>query len=341
MKIIILYNRISDNPLPDELDVLEQIRSVSQALLKNGNTVTTLPFDLNMEAVKTSLLEQRPDIVFNLVESVDRKGSLLHFAPALLEALNIPYTGCPMDAVYVTSNKILAKQILVAAGLNTPEWILLKNSDQECKPVRGKWIVKSLWEHASLGMDHDSVIEVQDTSEIVTAIDRKKQLFGGDWFAERFIDGREFNVALLANAAGVEMLHPAEIVFNNFDPLVKPRIVDYRAKWDTDSFEYRHTIRHFDFAASDSALLERLKVMSLTCWQSFNLRGYARVDFRVDQNGQPWILEINANPCLSEDAGFAAALSRTGHSYAAAIQRIVEDSIDPIKTSVSSDRPVL
>lgn len=340
MKIIILYNRISDNPLPDELDVLEQIRSITQALTENGHTVTKLPFDLNMEAVKTSLLDHRPDIVFNLVESVDGKGSLLHFAPALLESLHIPYTGCPMDAVYVTSNKILAKKILASSGLNTPEWITPKNDDGGCKPIHGKWIVKSVWEHASLGMDHDSVIEVKDISEIVAAIARKNRLWGGEWFAERFIDGREFNMALLANSTGVEMLHPAEIVFKNFDP-AKPRIVDYRAKWDTDSFEYRHTIRQFDFPVSDTTLLERLKAMSLACWRSFNLRGYARVDFRVDRNGQPWILEINANPCLSEDAGFAAAVSRTGYRYAAAVQRIVEDSVDPAKTPVTPDRPDL
>lgn len=83
----------------------------------------------------------------------------------------------------------------------------------QSNPIHGKWIVKSVWEHASLGMDHHSVIEVKDISEIVAAIDR-----GGDWFAERFIDGREFDVAYRRHSTGVEMLHPAEIVFKNFGP---------------------------------------------------------------------------------------------------------------------------
>lgn len=342
MKIIILYNRISENPLLDELDVLEQIRSVTRAMLEHGHTITKLPFDLDMKAAKTTLLEQQPDIVFNLVESVDGKGSLLHFAPALLETLKIPYTGCRMDAIFLTSNKILAKKILAAAGLDTPDWITPTddNINKNNQSVAGKWIIKSVWEHASLGIDSDSVIHAQNKAEILAAINTKIRRFGGDWFAERYIDGREFNIALLADSTGAEVLHPAEILFDNFEP-GKPKIVDYRAKWDTDSFEYRHTVRSFDFSHSDKTLLEQLKTISRACWRAFNLQGYARVDFRVDADGQPWILEINANPCLSEDAGFAAAVTRTGYSYATAVQRIVEAAISPDETCFLPDPPTL
>jgi D-alanine-D-alanine ligase len=341
VKITILYNRISDTPLPDEWDVLEQVRSVSQALAEQGHSVTELPFDLNLESAKTALLEHAPDLVFNLVESVDGKGSLLHFAPALLETLRIPYTGCPLDAVYVTSNKVLAKTILAAAQLDTPEWTVPPDdtgrydSDSAC----GRWIVKSVWEHASLGMDHSAVIGVRQNCDIAEAVDLRRRRYGGEWFAERFIDGREFNMALLAGPDGVEVLHPAEIVFNNFVS-GKPRIVDYRAKWEPDSFEYRNTVRSFSFSDPDASLLAKLNTLSLACWRIFHLRGYARVDFRVDAAGKPWILEINANPCLSEDAGFAAAVKKTGYTYSTAIRRILEDSVCPAGTKTGADRKV-
>jgi D-alanine-D-alanine ligase len=122
------------------------------------------------------------------------------------------------------------------------------------------------------------------------------------------------------------VLPPAEIDFSAFAP-GKPRIVGYRAKWAEDSDEYRQTPRRFDFPASDRTLLDRLSDLARACWNEFDLRGYARVDFRVDREGRPWILEINANPCLSPDAGFAAALQQAGIEYSAAIARIVGDAV--------------
>jgi D-alanine-D-alanine ligase len=99
--------------------------------------------------------------------------------------------------------------------------------------------------------------------------------------------------------------------------------VGYRAKWDQDSFEYHHTARRFDFPPEDTRMLDEVSRIALRCWDLFGLCGYARVDFRVDNQGNPWVLEINTNPCLSPDAGFSAALSTAGISFAAAIDRIL------------------
>ena len=120
------------------------------------------------------------------------------------------------------------------------------------------------------------------------------------------------------------MLPPAEIVFDGYPP-GKPRIVGYRAKWDAESFEYRHTVRSFEFERRDAPLVDSLRSLALRCWELFGLRGYARVDFRVDAAGRPWILEVNANPCLSPDAGFAAAAARAGLSFERVVERIVGD----------------
>jgi D-alanine-D-alanine ligase len=106
-------------------------------------------------------------------------------------------------------------------------------------------------------------------------------------------------------------------------------VVGYRAKWEEGSLEFDHTPRRFDFPPADQPLLDRLASLALRCWQVFGLRGYARVDFRIDEAGEPWILEINANPCLSPDAGFYAALQRGSLSFEEGIARILEDAILP------------
>ena len=124
------------------------------------------------------------------------------------------------------------------------------------------------------------------------------------------------------------MLPPAEIVFEGFSP-GKMRVVDYRAKWVVDSFEYNHTPRNFEFLRDDDQLLERLSELCLECWRLFGLHGWARVDFRVDSAGRPWILEVNTNPCLASDAGFMAAAGRAGLDMAAVAGRIINDAVRP------------
>jgi len=191
-----------------------------------------------------------------------------------------------------------------------------------------RWIVKSLWEHASVGLDDDSIVETSEPATLLAALEQRLDRLGGDGFVEAYIDGREFNLALLGagDSAPPQALPPAEIVFQDYDA-GRPRIVNYRCKWDETSFEYQHTLRRLDFAREDAPLLERLKAIALRCWQTFDLRGYARVDFRVDENSRPWVLEINTNPCLSPDAGFAAALRHANTEFAQAIDRILHDTL--------------
>src|SRR5262249_28596630 len=140
---------------------------------------------------------------------------------------------------------------------------------------------------------------------------------GVECFAEEYIAGREFNLSLLTSQHGdgiPQILPPAEIDFSSF-PTDRPRVVDYAAKWDERSFAFQNTPRRFDFQDADQPLLDILKTLAIECWKLFDLRGYARVDFRVDREGRPWILEVNTNPCLSPDAGFAAALAQANISF--------------------------
>jgi len=133
-------------------------------------------------------------------------------------------------------------------------------------------------------------------------------------------------MALIAGKSGVRALPPAEMQFIGFGP-DKLKLLDYNAKWVEGTFEYENTARTMDFTDEDDALVSNLQNIAKQCWHLFGLRGYARVDFRIDKNGQPWVLEINANPCLSLEAGFAFAVDRAGLEYHEAIELIIQDAL--------------
>jgi D-alanine-D-alanine ligase len=319
VRVAVLHGAVPPDAPPDEQDVLVEVDAVLRALAALGHDPAAVALTLDLEAGARALRRLAPEVVFNLVESLEGTGRLNHLAPALLDHLGLPYTGSPTDALYLTSQKLLTKRWLAAEGISTPAWLSPPGEPGAGFPP--PYIVKSLWEEASVGIDDASV--VTDPAALEEELARRARTHGGIWFAEGYVEGREFNVSLLAGRAGVEMLPPAEIDFVDF-PEGKPRMVGYRAKWDEGSFEFHHTPRRFDFSASDAALLARLGETARRCWEVFGLGGYARVDFRVDRSGTPWVLELNANPCLSPDSGFVAAAERAGLAYETLVARIVE-----------------
>ncbi len=326
MKVVIIHDRMAEKGAnPDQLDVLAQAKAVAQALEDLGHESMRLGLTMDFKAFKVQIERLRPDLVFNLVESVEGHGRLIHLAPTLLELLDIPYTGSPADALYETSNKLIAKKALVQAGIRTPATFLPDGSGHRDPAPKGAYIIKSTWEHASIGIDDGSVLLVDDPQELFGEMERRRQGLGGTCFAETYIEGREFNLSLLASQDGPEVLPPAEIRFSEY-PGGKWKIVDYRAKWDHASLEYAHTHRSFEFPEGDQPLLFGLATLAKECWELFGLRGYARVDFRVDKDNRPWVLEINANPCLSPDAGFVAAATQRGIDFTLIVERIIHDT---------------
>jgi D-alanine-D-alanine ligase len=317
---MILHGRVEANGPPDELDVLVEVETVSAALERLGHGCRPLSFSLNLEAVAACLGSMRPDVVFNLVEAVDGAGRLIHLAPALLDHLHIPSSGSPTAAIWLTSNKLLAKRWLAAAGIPTPPWHSVHELLAGAVRSSGPFLLKSVWEHASIGLDEHSLFRLDGV--LPAALEARARQSPDSWFVERYVEGREFNVSLIAAADGLEILPVAEIEFIDH-PAGQPKIVGYRAKWEHDSPEYRSTRRTFAFPAGDRPLLDRLGVLARACWELFGLRGYGRVDFRVDEEGRPWVLEVNTNPCIAPDSGFVAAAEQRGLSVDALVAHIL------------------
>jgi D-alanine-D-alanine ligase len=331
MRVAVLHNAVTPEDSLEDQDVLVQVEVVSQALAELGHQPAAVPCTLDLAAMCDRLRQLRPDVVFNLVESLGGSDSLAYLAPAVLDAIRLPYTGSPTTATFLSTHKLLAKQRLRAAGLPTPAWLAAELGREEAAsigaeaaplPPAASWIVKGVWEQASRNLDDEAILTSCDADRLRQHLREQTARLGRPCYAEEFISGREFNLSLLDGPDRAEVLPPAEIDFSAFPP-GKPRIVGYRAKWKSDSFEYHHTPRRFQFPAAEQPLLDRLRALSLSCRELFGLRGYARVDFRVDEAGQPWILEVNTNPCLSPDAGFAAALEQASIPFAQAVQRIL------------------
>lgn len=329
MNILILMTEVSASAPAEDQDDIRQAEAVARALTRLGHLTSFLPMPADRRAAAAALRAAGPEVVVNLVESVGGLGRLIGTAPSLLETMGLPYTGCDARALSQTSNKLEAKRLLRSWGLPTPDWRSPRElRDDAGGEVRGRYICKSVWEHGSLGLGQDSVVEVESPAELRQALEDRLEALRGQAFAERLVEGREFNVGVLTGPDGGEplVLPPAELLFLG-DWSNRATILGHAAKWDEEAEEYASTQRSFDHAASDAPLLREMERLALACWRRFRLRGYARVDFRVDRENRPFIIDINANPCLSPDAGFPAALERAGVSFDQCVERLVKDAL--------------
>ncbi len=313
MRVTILYNQ----PVPGDVssqDVLAQAALVETALSELGHETERLEVAGDLRREVAALVDAQPDAVFNLAESVNDDPRLYPCVAAMLELLGLPFTGCGSAAMTASTDKHLAKLAMTGAGLPTPAWRLL---DGDTPPayasVPPRWIVKPNLEDASIGIDAETVFD--DAAALDAALPRLWEQHGRQpMLVEHFIDGREFNVSVLETERGLDVLPVPEIDFSAFGP-DQLKIVGYRAKWHEGAFEYEHTPRVFHRDSGDPLIAE-LRSLTIEACKLFRVRGYARVDFRVDEAGRPFILEVNANPCLSPDAGFLAAAKEAGMSPA-------------------------
>ncbi|PKP19188.1 MAG: hypothetical protein CVU05_11910 [Bacteroidetes bacterium HGW-Bacteroidetes-21] len=321
-KIVALaYNKVSENAGPDELDIYDQVELIEKCLAELGYTSERVEIDLNIEQFIKKITEINPAFVFNLVESINNHGELLYFATALYDYLKIPYTGVHTNGMFLSTNKPLAKKWMLRNNIPTAEWFELNELDK-LNPNK-TYLVKPKLEDGSLGFDDDLVFKGSD----VHSFPQIKELSIKHFFIEEYIDGREFNVSVLGGKAGPTVLPIPEMNFHNF-PEGKPKIMGFRAKWVEDSFEYDNTSRSFIDEEKEKDLVAKLRKICLQCWDAFELKGYIRVDFRVDKQGNPFVLEVNANPCITPGSGFYSACEYTNIPFVEATRRIIEDTFN-------------
>ena len=281
---------------------------------------------LDLASIET-LPTRSPLLVFNLVDAINCDGRLAPLVTARLDGLGIAYTGCRTSALFETLSKLGTKLRLAHAGLPTPEWSV----DGTGFNGDARVIVKPTWEHGSLGLDETSVMRCADAPRVIAA---RTLRLNTDHFAEAYIEGREFHIALLERMTGVELLPIAEILFEGLEAHA-PKIYGYDAKWTPDSPAYIGTLRRFGLEHDEPELAKMLQQFALACWNLFRFSGYARVDFRVDSAGAPFIIDVNPNPYLTPDTEDAAAAAKAGLTYQDLIGSIVESSLQVSQTTPS------
>lgn len=319
-EILICHQTVPDDALPDEKDVLEQAQKISEALLDLGYFVNVVQADSTFSFI-SSFTGKKPAAVFNLVETFNGNAVNAHLVPLLLEQLNIPVTGNSSSAIFLTTNKVLAKDILLANNIPTADWHI-KGRGEEFQ--KDKYIFKPVSEDASIGITNENLKDLENSTEADEAVEYFEKKYNIPFFCEKFIDGREFNVSVIGSNGEPRVFFPAEMIF--FQDGHENRILCYDSKWNEDSEKYDQSRRTFDLGDEDRKLIKKLKLICEKCWRIFKLSGYARVDFRVDRKNNPYVLEINANPCLSPDSGLFAAAVNEGMTYNQLINAILAEA---------------
>lgn len=298
-------------------DVMAQVEAIETSLFDLGYQAVRIPFTRDLGRFVRHTEKASITMAFNLCESVDDNPRFAGHPAAVMELLNIPFTGSSAAALMATTDKHLMKLALEAGGLKTPRAFLFSGEEMVTfSLMRFPVILKPQYQDASIGIDQESV--VTDPGTLVKTLRQFHKRYG-PIIVEEYIEGREFNVSLLGSS-DPEVMPVAEIDFSGLpDSLFK--IVGYRAKWEPDSIEYHQTRRTFPELPDEVA--RKIAAASIQCYQLFGLRDYGRVDLRLDKNDNAYILEINANPCLSPDAGFPAAVQKSGRDYRAMVDKLV------------------
>jgi D-alanine-D-alanine ligase len=322
MRVLVLHSDVAPDAPLDEQDTLISAEAVATALEKLGHQAPQAAFAPDMQVLKALLEKHKPDVVFNVVESVFGAGIYSSLAPAMLDRLGVPYTGATAAHFAATTDKPFAKNVLRVGGIETPDWAF--GPDWSGIRDDSRYIVKAADEDSSVGIDDNSVVL---GSEVRARAEDCRKRFSGRWFAEGYVDGREFNIAVMAAPDGPRVFPLAEMCFNIDWPKGKPKLVSFAAKWEEDTFDYNGSQRRFGCEVDEPALGRALIETTKKVWALFSLRGYARVDYRVDPSGKPWVLEINPNCCISPDAGFAAAAEAAGIPYEELIGRVAEAAL--------------
>jgi D-alanine-D-alanine ligase len=280
------------------------------------------------------LHEVAPDLVFNLTESLNQDSRNEIVFPAVLEMLGIPFTGSGALGLGLCLHKPKAKDMLRARGVPTPaSCVIDRVKDAAGVDLPYPLFVKLAHEDASVGIRHDNV--VHNKRALVRRVRDLLDEFHQPVLIERYIEGREVNVTLLGNAR-IQALPFHEIDFSKLPP-DRPRIVSYAAKWDETSPEYQGTepVPMKEIFPATKAAIERA---AIGAFRALELRDYGRVDFRVAEDGTPYVIDVNPNCDISPDAGVARAARAGGMKYSQLIGKICDLALERYRNAHSKAR---
>ncbi len=297
-----------------EYDVISHLKSA-------GHEIRTLGLSDNLSELRRAIIDWKPDIVFNLLEEFDGIVTYDQHVVAFLELMHQPYTGCNPRGMMLSRDKVLSKQLLSYHRIPTPQFTVFPRGKKLriSKKLQFPLFVKSSTEDASLGIAHASV--VTDEKQLTERIAFIHEQILSDALVEEYIEGRELYVGVIGNNR-LKVLPVWEMTFGSL-PENLPAIATRKVKWDR-TYQQKYGITTAVAENLPDGTMARLEQLSKRIFRALHLTGYARMDFRLRNDGALYVLEANANPNLSAAEDFAQSAHSAGMNYADVLHRIVK-----------------
>jgi D-alanine-D-alanine ligase len=297
--------------------VLDEVDEVHRVLKGGGYLVSLVPLAPPLVGVTERLRALDVDIVFNLFEGFPECPGSEGIVARMLSDMGLIFTGCNSRALSLCLDKVRTKAVLDSAGIETPAYQVLDHGNLSSFSLDFPCIVKPCAEDASHGISPQSV--VRDYRGLVGQVERVAEHYGGRALVEEFIDGREYNITVMGTDRPV-VFPVSEIVFSRRDGA--PGILTYDAKWESTSADFNGS-KVVCPADIDVHVLERIKRIALSAFKATGCTGYARVDFRMDNQGRLMVIDVNPNPDIAHDSGAAIQARHAGLTYIQFIEKII------------------
>jgi D-alanine-D-alanine ligase len=254
--------------------------------------------------------KKKPQLVFNLCEMFGKNALSDVAVVGTLQLLGVRFTGGGPGEFYLQQDKALAKELLAFHGVPFPNYaVFRRDSFPETTGLRMPLIVKPLRMDASIGIEKESL--VRSTTQMMKRVVKIHEQIKDSALVEEYIEGREFYVGVIGNKKPVA-LPPIEMDFSGLPPDI-PRVLGRRAKWVKTSREYKGT--YAKLAELSDADRQKLQQVSIAAYRALRVRDYGRVDLRVDERGEVFVIEVNASCYLEKNAEFATAAKAAGITY--------------------------
>lgn len=299
-----LHPRHGRRSAATEVDVWRTLRAL-------GHTVEVAPVRDDFRELDRHLSRFRPHIAFNLLEEFRDEAVFDFHMVTLLEALGIPYTGCNPRGLIVSRHKLWTAILSRDVGLAGPRTVQVASGRRERVPFPA--MVKLAREHASLGISQRNL--VKNGKELGQSLARLRRRFDAEVIAQEFVAGREVTVSLWGNCK-VESF-PPRILHLPSSEAIATRRLKFGARPGRSQILRSSLLKEPHLRAALVKGSERF-------YSLLDLSGYARFDFRVNAKGEPFLIDVNANPCLARDEDFALSARAGGMAYRDLIERILK-----------------
>ncbi|MDP8212497.1 MAG: ATP-grasp domain-containing protein, partial [Candidatus Zapsychrus exili] len=281
---------------------------VYDALKSNGYEISLLGICNTINPLFEEIKENRPDVIFNLAEVFNDRSYFEKNVAALLEMLEIPYTGATSENIFVCNNKGLTKKILSFHKIKIPNFYAFYRGRRLWLPKKLKLplIIKPLCEEASRGISQASIVETEDA--FLQRVKFIHENMNMDAIAEEYIEGRELYITVMGNKK-LTVLPPREMKFGELPE--DSRIATYKAKWD-DNYRDKWGIKSVYASKLADGVFDEIKDICKRAYRALNVKSYLRFDIRVTSEGKVYIIEPNANPCIAKIDEVAQSAEKIG-----------------------------